>query len=153
MDAFMTGQASYRLLNSVLINLSRSFLQYLSESSPWVRGEAAAAGRSLEQLAASQRDNVRQLAEFLDAREWSVDFGSFPTEYTDLQFLSLSSLMAGLIHSQEGQLAAISDASQMLSRSADSAAASLLDQIRSREEQILVALRQLNAQLQTAPAV
>ena len=79
---FMTGHANNRLLNSVLINLSRSFLQYLSESSPWVRGESAAAGQSLELLAADQRRDVRELAEFLDAREWSVDFGSFPTEYT-----------------------------------------------------------------------
>ncbi|MFM7056998.1 MAG: hypothetical protein ACKO2P_08760 [Planctomycetota bacterium] len=147
----MTGQANDRLLNSVLINLSRSFLQYLSESSPWVREETAAAGRSIEQLAANQRDNVRELAEFLDAREWAVDFGSFPTEYTDLQFLSLTSLMAGLIHSQEGQLAALAEASQTLSRAADSDAATLLNQIRSREEHILTSLRQLNAQLQTAP--
>lgn len=148
MDAFMTGQANDRLLNSVLINLSRSFLQYLSESSPWVRGEAAAAGRSVEQLAADQRLDVRAIAEFLDSREWPVDFGSFPTEYTDLQFLSLSSLMAGLIHSQQGQLAALTEASQTLNRSADSEAAELLDTVRSREEQILAALQQLNPQLQ-----
>jgi len=147
MDVFMTGQANDRLLNSVLINLSRSFLQYLSESSPWVRGEAAAAGRSIELLAADQRQDVRAIAEFLDSREWPVDLGSFPTEYTDLQFLSLSSLMAGLIHSQQGQLAAITEASQTLSRSADSDAAALLETVHSREEQILTALQQLNIQL------
>ena len=150
---FMTGQANDRLLNSVLINLSRSFLQYLSESSPWVRGEAATAGRSIEQLAADQREDVRSIAEFLHSREWPVDFGSFPTEYTDLQFLSLSSLMAGLIHSQQGQLAAITEASQTLSRSADSDAAALLNSVLSQEEQILAALQQLNTQLHPVAAL
>ena len=149
MDVFMTGQANDRLLNSVLINLSRSVLQYRAESSPWVRDEAAAVGHAIERLAADQRLDVRAIAEFLDSREWAVDFGSFPTEYTDLQFLSLSSLMAGLIHSQQGQLAALTEASQTLNRSADSQAAELLDSVRSREEQILAALQQLNPQLQS----
>jgi hypothetical protein len=153
MDVFMTGHANNRLLNSVLINLSRSFLQYLSESSPWIRGESAAAGQSLEQLAADQRQDVRELAEFLDAREWSVDFGSFPTEYTDLQFLSLTSLMAGLIHSQEGQVATISEVSRTLSRSGDAEAAAILDATGSREQQILEALRRLSVQLQPTAAV
>ena len=152
MDVFMTGHANNRLLNSVLINLSRSFLQYLSESSPWVRGESAAAGQSLELLAADQRRDVRELAEFLDAREWSVDFGSFPTEYTDLQFLSLTSLMAGLIHSQEGQVATISEASRTLSGSGDAEASAILDAAGSREQQILEALRRLSAQLQATAA-
>jgi len=152
MDVFMTGQVNERLLNSVLINLSRSFLQYLSESSPWVRGEAVSAGHTLEQLAADQREDVRDLAEFLDRREWAVDFGSFPTEYTDQQFLSLTSLMAGLIHSQEGQLASIADASQTLSRASDAEAVSVLDAVRPREADILTGLKRLQAALQPATA-
>jgi hypothetical protein len=150
MDAFMTGQANEKLINSVLINLSRSFLQYLSESSPWVRGELAAVGRDLESLAASQRGDVRLLAELLDSREYSVDFGSFPTEYTDLQFLALQSLMAGLIHSQEGQIASLADACSALEHSGDSAAAAAVESVRNHEQKLLQSLRELNQKFQPA---
>lgn len=148
----MTGQANEKLLNSVLINLSRSFLQYLSESSPWIRGELAAVGGELETLAAAQRDDVRALAELLDAREIAVDFGSFPTEYTDLQFLALQSLMAGLIHSQEGEMASLAEAQQSLADAGDADAAAVVSAVSSSEERILQSLRDLNKKIQPVVA-
>lgn len=146
----MKGQANEKLINTVLINLSRSFLQYLSESSPWVRGELAAVGRELESLAATQREDVRILAELLDSREFPVDFGAFPTEYTDLQFLALQSLMAGLIHSQEGQLASLADASSALERSGDTSAAAAVASIQNHQQKLLQSLHELNQKFQPA---
>ncbi|MEY2725333.1 MAG: hypothetical protein RLZZ458_1200 [Planctomycetota bacterium] len=146
----MSGMANENLINSVLINLSRSFLQYLSECSPWVRGELAAVGQELESLAAIQREDVRRLAELLDSREVFVDFGSFPTEYTDLQFLALQSLMAGLIHSQEGQMASLADACNSLELAGDTSALATLQTVRNQEQKLLQSLRELNQKFQPA---
>ena len=83
-----------------LISLSRSFLQYVSESWLWVDDSAKASGEQVSVLAERQRQDVADLARLLQDREWSIDYGAYPTEYTDMQFLSLSALFSQLMFAQ-----------------------------------------------------
>ena len=89
----MTCQDNELLLNNVLIQMARSFLQYVAESSPWVSYDTASLESQVLVLAARQRQDVAELATLLTSREHFIDFGSFPTEYTDQQFLSLQSII------------------------------------------------------------
>jgi hypothetical protein len=142
-DTGMVRQKTNQLLNSVLISMSRSFLQYVSESSPWVRGDAASVGREVEVLAA--RQHVAVIAQFLDQRESFVDFGSFPTEYTDLQFLALNSLLAGLVRSQRGNCENLQRALLNEAITEDAEAERLLTQVLGYEQDLLKSLGDLAA--------
>ncbi|MEJ7591068.1 MAG: hypothetical protein WKF77_05930, partial [Planctomycetaceae bacterium] len=122
----MTCQDNEILLNGVLIQMARSFLQYVSECSTWVAVEAASDEAQVIVLAARQRQDVADIAALLDAREHYIDFGSFPTEYTDQQFLSLQSVMSVLKRSHESVCNRISTAVVSLRTAGDSEAAELL---------------------------
>jgi hypothetical protein len=139
----MTWQKTNQLLNSLLIQMCRSFLQYVSESSPWVGVEAASLGREVEVLAARQRQDVAAIAHFLDSRDFSVDFGSFPTEYTDLQFIALSSMTAGLVRSQKSHCESLARGLQTTQVVADVEAIALLTDVLAHEQDLLKALEEL----------
>jgi hypothetical protein len=130
----MPGQSIEVILNRVLIQLSRSFLQYVSESSPWVRYDAPGLAAEIESLASKQREDVGLLVELLNEREHFVDFGSFPTEYTDQQFLGLDVLIGRLERSQSRINGLIATAVESVK--ADEEAASLLSQVSQAERQI-----------------
>lgn len=134
----MSGQSTEVVLNRVLIQLSRSFLQYVSESSPWVRYDAPSLATEIEALAAQQRDDVGRLVDLLNDREHFVDFGSFPTEYTDQQFLGLDVLIGRLERSQSRINGLISSAVDSVEH--DGEASILLTQVLLNEKQIEASL-------------
>ena len=148
----MTCQDNEILLNGVLIQMARSFLQYVSESSPWVATNAASDESQVVVLAARQRQDVSEIAELLDRREHFIDFGTFPTEYTDQQFLSLQSEMAGLKHSQELVCRKLANAVVSLRAAGDADAADLLTTIESHERDILRCLGEIEKTLSTHSA-
>ena len=143
----MTCQDNEILLNGVLIQMARSFLQYVSECSPWVAADAASDEAQVNVLAARQRQDVADIAALLDAREHHIDFGSFPTEYTDQQFLSLRSVMGGLKRSHESVCNRIGTAVVSLRTAGDSEAADLLSTVESHERDILRALSEIEKTL------
>jgi len=143
MDWVMASDATNQLLNGVLIQMSRSLLQYASEASMWVRAEAVTAAGKLEAVAQRQRVAVGRLAQLLDGRDFAVDFGSFPTEYTDLQFLALKSLVSGLINGQRKICEAAQGVLGRLQSGGDAEAVALLGEILADQQAIeseLVAL-------------
>lgn len=143
----MMNQDNEILLNGVLIQMARSFLQYVSESSPWVANDAASDEAQINVLAARQRQDVGDISALLDQREHYIDFGTFPTEYTDQQFLSLQSVMSGLKRSQESVCSQISKTIKALSNSGDAEAAELLTTIESHERDILRAMGEIEKTL------
>ena len=148
----MTCQDNEILLNGVLIQMARSFLQYVSESSPWVAADAASDETQVLVLAARQRQDVAEIAALLDGREHYIDFGSFPTEYTDQQFLSLSSVMSGLKRSHESVCNRIGTAIVSLRTAGDAEAADLLTTVESHERDILRAMSEIEKTLATHSA-
>ncbi len=151
----MVGQDNEPVLNNVLIAMARSFLQYVSESWPWVPGGAAAATveEQVRMIAAQQRQGVGDLVELLTEREHFIDFGSYPTEYTDLQFLSLEALMESLINSQQYVCRLLADAVVSLRTAGDDDAADLVQTIELRQQDAAGALLELRQQLRKAVPV
>ncbi|MBC7966610.1 MAG: hypothetical protein H7Z17_11895 [Fuerstia sp.] len=143
----MTCQDNEILLNGVLIQMARSFLQYVSECSPWVAVDGASDEAQVNVLAARQRQDVADIAALLNAREHHIDFGTFPTEYTDQQFLSLRSVMGGLKRSHESVCNRIGTAVVSLRTAGDSEAADLLTTVESHERDILRAMGEIEKTL------
>ena len=149
----MTCQDNEILLNGVLIQMARSFLQYVSESSPWVANNSVTDESQVLVLAARQRQDVGEIASLLDQREHNIDFGTFPTEYTDQQFLSLQSGMGGLKRSQQLVCNRIANSIVSLRTAGDAEAADLLTTIESHERDILRCLDEIEKTLATHSAI
>lgn len=128
-------------LNELLVDLGRSLLQYVSESSPWTVDAARAS--IVQELAAQQRQHVARIVELLNERRWPVDLGTYPTEYTDYHFLSLEYFLPRLVVSQEALVAELDEAAHTCVD--DTIAVQLLTEILHSEQQILQALRSLVA--------
>ena len=152
MGLAMTCQDNEILLNNVLIQMARSFLQYVAECSPWVRIESAAIGEQVNVLAERQRQDVSELVVLLSAREHAIDFGSYPTEYTDQQFLALQALMSSLSSSQTRIQNFMKTAIASLQANGDTEASDLLTVLEMHEADIQKALSQIAAELKS-PAV
>lgn len=149
----MTCQDNEILLNNSLIQMARSFLQYVSESSPWVSVDSVSVGAQVEVLAARQRQDVGEIVSLLTAREHFIDFGSFPTEYTDLQFLSLQALMGRMKISQQMICDRLTAATVSLRAAGEIDGADLLTTIESHERDILRALNEIELELTRLTAV
>ncbi len=137
------------ILNGVLVTMARSFLQYVAESFPWVRSDNESVGEQVLILAERQRQDVADIAELLIDREHFIDFGTFPTEYTDQQFLALGALFSGLQGSQDAVCAAISDSFNQLRVLGDESATSLIQAIEVRQKEAGHALSELSRELKT----
>jgi hypothetical protein len=87
-------------------------------------------------VAQRQRDAVGRLARLLDSRDVAVDFGSFPTEYTDLQFLALKSLVSGLINGQRRICEAAKGVLVRLQSGGDTEAVAVLGEILAGQQAI-----------------
>ncbi len=144
----MALQDNEILLNNVLIGMARSFLQYVAESWPWVSLEAASIEEQVRVIAARQRQDVSEIVELLLDREHAIDFGSFPTEYTDLHFISLQSLMELLKSSHQRVCEQIADGAVSLRAAGDTVAADLLTTIEIRQQDATKALDELRGELQ-----
>lgn len=149
----MTCQDNEILLNNVLIQMARSFLQYVAESWPWVSTAAASVESQVRVLAARQRQDVSELAAFLIRREHFIDFGSFPTEYTDQQFLSLQALIGRMQGSHQLVCNRIANTVMSLRTAGDTESSQLLSILESHERDILKALGEIEQELSKTASV
>ncbi len=140
-------QLTESALNSVLIDMACSFLQYVAESSPWVSVPEQRVGEQFLVIAARQRQDVAEIVSLLTDREHFVDFGSFPTEYTDQQFLALDALMEKVRASQNQVLASIARGLATVGNAGDDGMVQLLSAIEVREKEVAHALKELQIEL------
>jgi hypothetical protein len=80
-------------LNRILKTLSRSLTMYLADSTPWVADDSARHLDTLRSIVADQRELAERLGRAIVARDGIVERAAFPTEFTNLNDLSLSYLM------------------------------------------------------------
>ncbi|MDG1893792.1 MAG: hypothetical protein P8J37_02680 [Fuerstiella sp.] len=146
------SQQSESVLNGVLIDMARSFLQYVAEASPWVSTQHHSVEEQVNTIAARQRQDVADVVTLLTAREHFIDFGSFPTEYTDLQFIALEALFDSLHKSQLTVCDSIASALSELSKSDDEEAVQLLTAIKTRQTEAAAALKSVQEELTAAAA-
>jgi hypothetical protein len=87
------------VLEQLLIDVARSLLQYVGECWAWSSTDAKSSESTqskIESLVKLQGRSVERLATLLAARVERVDFGAFPTEYTDLHYCALDYLLLQL---------------------------------------------------------
>jgi hypothetical protein len=128
------------VLNGVLILLRRSLLQYAAEAWPWTGSGSSEQRAEIDRLIASQSQRVSRLAELLDARRWTIDFGAFP-DFTDLHYLSLKFVLPHLVENERTIVREIELA--LPECAGDSEATALVAEILVGESQALSRLQQL----------
>ncbi len=144
------SQQTESVLNGVLIDMARSFLQYVAEGWPWVSTESQSVEQQVLVIAQRQRQDVAEIVDLLNSREHFIDFGSFPTEYTDLQFLALETMFEWLHVSQSIILKSLDSGISQVTAAGDDEAAALLTAVKTRQQDASSALKELQQQLATA---
>ena len=130
-------------LNQLVIELGRSFLQYVGQCWPWTELDAQAERETINTLMARQQTHVASLTDFLIRRGEAADFGTFPMAYTDLHYVSLDYLLAELIENEQALVAGLEGAHK--SSANDPEAACLLDGMLAGERDNLKQLQDLAA--------
>jgi hypothetical protein len=148
----MTNPPTESIINEALIGLARSFLQYVAESWPWVDVSQHTIEKQLQVLATRQREDVSELVQLFIDRELPIDFGVFPTEYTDLQFISLATLLDWLQNGQSQIADRLAAAAQSLRESSDEQATALIEAIAVRQQDIAASLKELQRELDNSAA-
>lgn len=129
------------LLNQVLIVMGRSLLQYAPQAWPWIGSGSNGKQSAIDGLIADQRNRIQDLAEFLDARRWTIDFGAFP-DFTNLHFLALDFVLP---HLAENEQSVVNEIETAVARCGnDAAAAALLTGILAGERAVLAKLKDLS---------
>ena len=128
------------VLNGVLILLRRSLLQYAGEAWPWTASGPNEQRAEIDRLIAAQAERVGKLADLLDGRRWTIDFGAFP-DFTDLHYLSLSFVLPHVVKNERTILREIELA--LPGCAGDSEATALLAETLVAEFQALSRLQQL----------
>ena len=144
----MVAIAHNAKVNDLVIDLSHSLLQYAADTGVWSDSEASR--QTLEKAAAQQRRDVGRLIDLLTERGWPIDSGTYPTDFTDLQFLSLEYLLPRIIEDQQGLVEELEEAVHTCID--DAAAVALLREALENERHIAAELRALSTKAVAAPA-
>lgn len=136
------------VLNGVLILLRRSLLQYSAEAWPWTGSGSGEPRAEIERLIAAQGERVQKLAELLDSRRWTIDFGAY-RDFTGLHYLSLAFLLPHLVENEQTIVRELELA--LAACTGDSAATALVGEILVGESQTLAELKRFVAAKPTAP--
>ncbi len=88
-----TSERTIAGLNLILRTLSQSLTLYLVDACPWVARDAMGKLETLHSIVADQRSLIEELGSAIMARHGIADRSGFPTEFTDLNDLSLDYLM------------------------------------------------------------
>jgi hypothetical protein len=111
-----------RTLNEILILVYRSLLQYTVESWPWTDADGSDERQAIDEMAREQQAGIAEIAEMLDRRQVTVDFGTYP-DWSELHFVSLDFFLGRLIDDESKLIAAIERAQPELQGDAEGAAA------------------------------
>lgn len=135
-------------LNQLLIRVFRSLLQYTAECWPWASVEESGERQIIADMGQSQLGYIHGLVDLLVERGWPVDFGTYPTEYTDLHYIGLDFLLGELIGDEDKLIAELVRGEVDLA--GDPAAESLVNAILTAERGHAARLRELSAARKSA---
>lgn len=130
-------------LNKLFVLLHRSLLQYVGECWPWTAEDAHATHTlaAIRDVNTAQKQDEALLAEPLHDIGWIIDFGGYPTLYTDLHYVSLNYLLKQIVISQQKIVSELDAATQAYSGT------ELLKQVADTERNILKTVQSLVAGL------
>lgn len=131
-------------LNQLVVSLGRSLLQYVGECWPWTRNSAEAERAALHTLIQRQQQCCAALIEMLSSRNASIDMGAYPTDYTDLHYVSLDFLLSQLIANERVLIGELEQALADSIAVRDNEAHELVEQLLGLERENLAALEDLS---------
>lgn len=114
----MIDHQTEALLQAIVQREGRSLLSYIGDACPWGTSRDVTALATLRQLVATENKAVAALGRYLVRRHLMPPYlGSYPADFTTLNFVSLEYLVPRLVEAQRRDLAelerdasAISDA-------------------------------------------
>lgn len=130
-------------LNLLLIRLLRSLLQYTAECWPWASVDESGEQQAIADMGQSQLVYVHRLVDLLVERGWPIDFGTYPTEFTDLHYVGLDFLLGELIADEDKLIAELQRGQSELA--GGHAAESLIAAVLESERGHAARLRELSA--------
>ena len=139
----MFEQRNNELINELLIAVHRSLLQYSVECWPWTAPGEASEQDAITDMVQEQQIFVHRLVELLLESEFTIDFGGFPTEFTDLHYVALDFMLQEMIKDEEFLIAQLERGHAVVAD--DVEASSLLAELTAAERRHLTQLRELAA--------
>ena len=97
----MSENQSIAQLNNLFINLDKSLLQYAGESSLWTAIDAEEEREIYNSLVARERSNCDDLMRIILNRRWNLAQSTYPTDYTDLHYISFEYLADKIAKNEE----------------------------------------------------
>jgi rubrerythrin len=137
----MTDALTQLVLRNVLRRESRSLLQYVSESFPWVTPAERDVLAALHRMIADECRGAAALGRFLVRRNLELPYlGTYPMSFTTVNYVSLDYLLPQLA---EHQRAAVAELENDLARVTDPEARGQLEQILVMKQRHLTALEKM----------
>jgi hypothetical protein len=123
----MIDDRSLTILQNLVRRESRSALQYVSESFPWITADEREALAQFQRLAEEERETVAGIGRFL-ARVRAVlpYLGTYPESFTSINFVALEHLLPVLVKAERQSLA---DTERELMALSDADARTLVDNV------------------------
>lgn len=137
-------------ISPLIVDIGRSFLQYCAECWPWTSVTTEGARDRILQLASRQRDHVAAMIDISRERGKEIRQGTFPTEYTDLHYVSLEYLLEQLKENQAGITKMVMELGAGIS--GDNELSDLLYRVGKGEEKILNGLIEVQKKLADSSA-
>jgi len=136
----MNDRRHNELLNALLKSLGRSLLQYTAEAWPWMHNGEQKLRSEVDALADRQSQAAAAIADFMAKRNWPIDFGIYPVDYTDLNYVSLDYLLGEIARNADELLAEITGTRRLID---DPEASELLGRVEGEQRSIAGELREL----------
>ncbi len=136
------------LLNRLLAIEYRSLPMYLTDATPWTHPGDEKATETLKHVVADQQDMARRVAALIIERGGQILSSAFPTDFTDMNLLSLDFLISEIIRYQRRSITAIERIVAALAH--DREARELAEEVLGSERAHLEALAALNQPAQAS---
>jgi hypothetical protein len=100
--------ATVALLQEIVRRESRSMLTYVGEAFPWTSSRGADALARLKEIVATHNNAVAALGQYLTKLRQPLGYlGSYPSNFTTINFLSLEYILPKLVASERANVAAL----------------------------------------------
>lgn len=136
----MNHREDNEILNALLVAHGRSLLQYMAEAWPWTNEAAADLHDEVKALAERQSQAANAIAELLADRNWRIDFGNYPVDYTHLNYVGLEHLLREIVTNAETLVTEIREKRPLIN---EPEASALLGRIEEEQQAITARLRKL----------
>jgi hypothetical protein len=140
----MSDANTIDVLNRLLAIEYRSLPIYLTDATPWTHPGDEKAAETLGHIVADQQDMARRIAALITERGARIENSVFPTEFTDMNLLSLDFLLGEIVGRQRRNVATIERIVAALAH--DREARELAEEVLGSERAHLEALEELNIQ-------